>query len=361
MIRACYNKRAEQPAYRRLSFALLGVVTPSHLISDRSRTPFNIGRAIELQGFQYSEVMPLLPGLVAVHPNAEALLQPILYWTGGQPFLTQKLCQLLVQRGRPRSIGEIGRRGDRENLPPAQLVEQIVRSHILTHWESQDEPEHLRTIRDRLLCNDQRTRRRLGLCQQILVESEARRQSLELGIPRSHPAVGSPHFSTQRLNDTPEQIELLLSGLMEKHQGSLRVKSPIYRAIFNAQWVQAQINIMRPYASSLEAWLSSNQQDESQLLRGQTLQDVLNWSQNKSLSDVDYQFLASSQMIEQREVCKTLEAQIKEVEFRLASQQASDQWQRQFMRVASLAMIVAIALGTLTFYILRSGDGVWKR
>lgn len=66
-------------------------------------------------------------------------------------------------------------------------------------------------------------------------------------------------------------------------------------------------------------------------------------------------------MIEQREVCKTLEAQIKEVEFRLASQQASDQWQRQFMRVASLAMIVAIALGTLTFYILRSGDGVWKR
>lgn len=51
-IRASYDKRARQPAYRRLTFALLGVATPSNLIADKNRTPFNIGRAIQLNGFE---------------------------------------------------------------------------------------------------------------------------------------------------------------------------------------------------------------------------------------------------------------------------------------------------------------------
>ncbi|MEH2091093.1 hypothetical protein [Nostoc sp.] len=36
------------------------------------------------------------------------------------------------------------------------------RSHIIQYWESQDEPEHLRTIRDRLLFNQQQAGRLLG-------------------------------------------------------------------------------------------------------------------------------------------------------------------------------------------------------
>ena len=44
------------PRYRsglsiRLTFVLLGVATPSDLIKDRARTPFNIGRAIDLREF----------------------------------------------------------------------------------------------------------------------------------------------------------------------------------------------------------------------------------------------------------------------------------------------------------------------
>ena len=51
LIRACYNQRADNPVYQRLTFALLGVTTPSDLIQDKTRTPFNVGRAIDLQGF----------------------------------------------------------------------------------------------------------------------------------------------------------------------------------------------------------------------------------------------------------------------------------------------------------------------
>ncbi|MGL4503432.1 MAG: AAA-like domain-containing protein, partial [Planktothrix sp.] len=52
LIRSFYNKRADNPEYNRLTFALFGVATPADLIQDKNRTPFNIGKAIHLTGFQ---------------------------------------------------------------------------------------------------------------------------------------------------------------------------------------------------------------------------------------------------------------------------------------------------------------------
>ncbi|MGD1806799.1 hypothetical protein ACP6PL_15345 [Dapis sp. BLCC M126] len=40
LIHACHNKRAENPQYKRLSFALFGVATPSNLITDKTMTPY---------------------------------------------------------------------------------------------------------------------------------------------------------------------------------------------------------------------------------------------------------------------------------------------------------------------------------
>ncbi|NEO75951.1 AAA-like domain-containing protein [Moorena sp. SIO4G3] len=99
LIRACYNKRAENYAYNRISFVLLGVATPGDLIADKDRTPFNIGRAVELHGFQLHEVEPLVRGLEGHVSNPQAVIEEIVKWTGGQPFLTQKLCQLVVSSG----------------------------------------------------------------------------------------------------------------------------------------------------------------------------------------------------------------------------------------------------------------------
>src|SRR4028119_1684704 len=73
LIRDCYNKRADYPDYRRLTFALIGVATPSDLIADKRRTPFNIGRAIEMTGFQLHEAQRLAMGLAqkASNPRSE--------------------------------------------------------------------------------------------------------------------------------------------------------------------------------------------------------------------------------------------------------------------------------------------------
>ena len=96
-VRFCYNQRATNPIYQRLTFAFFGVATPSQLIRDRERTPFNIGRAIELTGFKLAESTVLTQGFDFIPEINQQVLARIFYWTAGQPFLTQKLCQLVTQ------------------------------------------------------------------------------------------------------------------------------------------------------------------------------------------------------------------------------------------------------------------------
>jgi len=125
----------------------------------------------------------------------------------------------------------------------ARWVEQLVRSHIIQHWESQDQPEHLRTIRDRLLFNEQMAGRLLSLYQQIL-QAEKTGSREQTSIPDLWVSI----------DDSREQTELLLSGLVEKHNGYLRIKNPIYRSIFDSEWVLRQLDNLRPYSQAFNAW-----------------------------------------------------------------------------------------------------------
>ena len=97
-IRQCYNRRTEQPELGRLTFCLLGVATPSDLIRDTRTTPFNIGRRIELNDFTAAESLPLTSGLGRRSKETAALLlNRALWWTGGHPYLTQRLCQAVAE------------------------------------------------------------------------------------------------------------------------------------------------------------------------------------------------------------------------------------------------------------------------
>ncbi|NJN89739.1 MAG: CHASE2 domain-containing protein [Leptolyngbyaceae cyanobacterium SL_5_14] len=271
LIRACYNRRSLKSDYQRLTFAFLGVATPSDLMTDHQRTPFNIGRAIDLCGLQQADAQSLAQGLVGWVHNPSLALQEVLIWTGGQPFLMQKVCQLLVEHPSTQFITD------------PDHIHQLIQKFIVQAWEFQDEPEHLRTIRDRLLKDSRLTGKLLGLYQQVL-----KNESVE--------------FDGNR-----EQIELLLSGLVINQQGQLVVKNPIYQAVFNLDWVRHHLAQLRPYAASLDAWISSGS-DESYLLRGQTLQNALTWALGKSLSHEDYQFLGASQDLAKREAQTALEA-----------------------------------------------------
>ncbi|OKH35586.1 hypothetical protein NIES2119_20290 [[Phormidium ambiguum] IAM M-71] len=295
LIRSCHNKRAQNSEYQRLTFALLGVATPSDLISDPTRTPFNVGRAINLHGFEMYEVEPLIKGLEGKVEHPKVVFQEILEWTGGQPFLTQKLCKLVVQY-----------LSDDADIS----VSQLVKTHIIDNWESQDEPTHIKTIRDRLTRNSQTAGRLLGLYQKILQQGEI------------------------SANETAEHTQLRLSGLVVMRKGKLRVYNRIYEAIFNENWVEKTFFSLRPHAEALAAWLASNCQDESRLLRGQALQDALNWSTGKSLSNQDYQFLAASQeaaLADLRKIEMQSQAEIEQLcrEKDLVSQLSKEQEQRK--------------------------------
>jgi WD40 repeat protein len=315
LIRFCYNQRAINPEYNRISFAIFGVATPNDLIADKNRTPFNIGQAIDLQGFEQQEAQLLVKGLDTVVSNPEAVLKQILAWSSGQPFLTQKICYLAYRASRETADGLV-------NIPPGTegfWVDSLVRSHIVNNWESQDEPEHLKTIRDRLLRDEQRAGRLLGIYQQIL-------QGVE--VPT---------------DDTREQIELLLSGLVVKKQGYLQVKNRVYQEVFNRKWVEKQLGQLRPYSQSFDAWSAAKQTDDSRLLRGQALKDAQIWMQGKSLSDLDYQFLAASAELDKQEMQLTLEAErLKEVE-------KNARRQKWFIAALSLALAIALFLGTTAY------------
>ncbi|MBE8965485.1 AAA-like domain-containing protein, partial [Nostocales cyanobacterium LEGE 12452] len=314
VIRDCYNRRADHPEYNRLTFALIGVSTPSDLIQDKRRTPFNIGQAIDLTGFQLQEAQPLAQGLAELGDSQE-FMQVVLGWTGGQPFLTQKVCKLLVQGGlETRNWG----------LEAGDWVEELVREGIIENWETQDEPEHLKTIRDRILqSGEQRTGRLLGLYQQILQQGEI------------------------ATDDSPEQTELRLTGLVVKRGGKLRIYNRIYAEVFKQEWCDKILANLRPYSDTFNAWVESERQDESRLLRGKTLHDAQEWAVGKSLSDLDYQFLAASQELEKRDVQKRLEAeeQAKQV-LAQANHKAN-----QRIRIGSVVLGLTV-LGTVASLIL---------
>ena len=302
LIRACYNKRAQKSEYQRLTFALLGVATPSDLISDATRTPFNIGLAIELHGFNLQEALPLAKGFEGKVDNPQEVLKEILDWTGGQPFLTQKLCKLILHHLKSLAsasiISDSTDESRTEIITTNQLlISQIVQSHIIDNWESSDEPVHLKTIRDRLLRNHHHASRLLGLYQKILQPFDASQPPLKTGdeMPELPLLRGAGGIWA---DDTPEQTELRLSGLVVKRAGKLTVYNRIYAAIFNQNWVEKALGDLRPYAESLTAWIAKNCQDESRLLRGQALEDARKWAANKSLCTQDYQFLNASQEAE---------------------------------------------------------------
>jgi WD40 repeat protein len=321
-LRFCYNQRAENPVYNQLSFALFGVATPSDLIQNTHSTPFNIGQAIELTGFRLTEALPLAQGLVSHATKPEVLLNEILKWTGGQPFLTQKLCRILVNDCNRAEQSYCQQIAVGEEV---SIVERLVKQQIIENWEQQDEPEHLRTIRDRLLYNDDSAGRLLGIYQRLLQ--------------------GEKIFT----DDSREQMELLLSGLVVRDQGQLSIKCAIYQQVFGLEWVQARMTVLRPYGASFNRW-AKHPADSSRLLRGEALVEAQEWAQGKRLSDLDYQFLAMSETLDRKETQLALEAaRAQEVSARLAQQEKNNRQQKKFIFALTISLLISLGLGITSF------------
>jgi WD40 repeat protein len=271
-IRSCWNERAINPEYSRLTFAVLGVAAPSDLMQDRQRTPFNIGRAIDLTGFSLKESEPLASGLTSKAENPPAVLEAIWNWTNGQPFLTQKICQAILDLESPITAGS-----------EQEIVDLAIRStYASKKWETYDRPDHLATIRNRLLHgnNKQRIGILLGLYQQILLDTEI-----------------------DANNNSPEQMELRLTGLVVKSDNKVKVYNRIYAEVFDLDWIELNLIEIRPpfYIEAFRTWQTAvTERKEFALLLGQQLRDAETWARGKQLSMEDTLFISSSQDLERR-------------------------------------------------------------
>ncbi|MCL2934637.1 MAG: hypothetical protein MGG11_21055 [Trichodesmium sp. MAG_R03] len=94
-------------------------------------------------------------------------------------------------------------------------MEDLVQAQVIDSWEVQDEPEHLRTIRDQILDSTQPTDKLLDLYRQILTQGQVR-------------AGGTLE---------EEEKELLLSGLAVKEGRYIKVYNRIHESIFDLVWV----------------------------------------------------------------------------------------------------------------------------
>jgi WD40 repeat protein len=315
-LRSCYHKRADKPQFQRLNFACLGVATPMDLIADSSFTPLNLdSRAIELMGFQLTEAQPLTEGLRARAANPEAVMAAILDWTGGQPFLTQWVCQIIQQ------LNQV--------IPPgteAHWVKQWVRSQIIDHWRTSDRQQHFQTIRDRILNSETLACWALGLYQQLLNQGET------------------------TVEDSRDLMQFRLSGLVVKQQGKLRIYNRIYASIFDQDWTEQSLRAIRPYGAQLLAWEQSG--ETRYLLKGEELQWSLNWADGLSLSNGDYQFLSASQAQELQLFQDKTELALSQEKVAIVRLNQVEQTTRKRLRTGAFWVTLAIVstLGTALYF-----------
>ncbi|MGH8475142.1 MAG: SUMF1/EgtB/PvdO family nonheme iron enzyme [Methylococcales bacterium] len=201
-IRACFNARANDNRFSRLSFILLGVASPADLIRDPTRTPFNIGKRIDLADFNEREARLFLQGLLEQGENAERLLTRILHWTNGHPYLTQRLCVLL--QADPA----------RDEVPETR-VDQLVATEFLGVARRTRE-DHLKVIHERIAQSPERS-----------------------AIRKTYSRV-LKHKSVQDQPQSRVHSALKLAGLVKTdEQGRLVVRNRIYERVFNARWIRS--------------------------------------------------------------------------------------------------------------------------
>ncbi len=190
----------------RLTFCLIGVATPEELIKDPVRSPFNLDNSrLVLDDFTERQAEVLLPGLSVLPGSAEDWLAMVMSWTDGHPYMTQRLCQYLVDH--PRPIHELP--GDVTRAAVTTLFLSGHKDPNLSFAEAQF--QHISGQHERHAVVT--LYRRIYIGDRVLYEPQDRLQSL-----------------------------LLLSGMVKLRQVGderrLVARNRIFREVFGAKWIQ---------------------------------------------------------------------------------------------------------------------------
>ncbi|MDF5728123.1 MAG: AAA-like domain-containing protein [Rhizonema sp. PD38] len=201
-IRYLYVARSLEKEFRRLSFVLIGVATPGDLIRDSKRTPFNIGQRVDLTDFTFEEAKPFADGLGLPKDEAQQVLSKVLKWTGGHPYLTQRLCNII-------------RAQDKSRWSKAE-IDSTVSSTFLGAMSEQD--NNLQFVRDMLT-------KRAPDPEVLTTYREIR--TGKRPVPDEEQSIVKSH--------------LKLSGVVRRENAVLKVRNRIYQQVFDRKWINEHL------------------------------------------------------------------------------------------------------------------------
>jgi len=332
LIRTIYNERADNPEFARLNIVIIGVASPTELMKDPDRTPFNIGKSISLTNFNIREAEVLKEGLMDLNYDPDELLNEIFFWTNGQPVLTQQLCLSISS-------------GDHTTGTVKELVKKHVDGNFLRNAITEAKNNNLLNIQTRILRNE-----RYGMAMLQLYASILKLDKVKI--------------------DTGEiaQTFLMLTGLVSRDDEFLVVNNNIYKSKLNLAWISDLASLMnRPFNANLKEWLDSGKSPEK-VLQGQALEEYNNWCNSRSdLTIQEKEFLTFSyntqvrkeleaKVIEERQLLEIQKQKALEEERKLkAEQRQLIDSERKKLRARNLTIILLVAACiTLPFFLLFS-------
>ncbi|MEM9092896.1 MAG: AAA-like domain-containing protein, partial [Cyanobacteria bacterium P01_F01_bin.53] len=231
-MRYFYVARAQKEDFGRLSFVLIGVASPGDLIRNPRRTPFNVGKRVALTNFTIEEAEPLAQGFTDTQaqslkvnsrppstssrfssptPQQKEILYLVLKWTGGHPYLTQRLCEAIVAA--------------KQESWSAASVQQLVEKLFFTGGERND--NNLLFVRDMLT---QRTPNNNNAVYDVLTTYRSIWQEKQLVMDEEQSLTKS---------------HLKLSGIVKPDydKGSLHISNAIYQTVFDEKWIREHLPI----------------------------------------------------------------------------------------------------------------------
>jgi WD40 repeat protein/subtilisin-like proprotein convertase family protein len=196
-IGSCYERRSRESDFGRLGVALAGCTSLRALAAASPGTQFAEAELIEPEDFGAEQAYRLAVAFGGEQELAQALMDRICVWTGGQPYLTQR-----VARGAARKGGRL------------EDVERVVREQLLTP-DAADKDPLLAHLRASLGESSRPARRATKLL-----------HKLAAGRKVARPA------------DAAVWERLWLSGAVRADAGTLKIRNRIIKELVAARWLK---------------------------------------------------------------------------------------------------------------------------
>ncbi|MFM8292934.1 MAG: AAA-like domain-containing protein [Microcystaceae cyanobacterium] len=264
----------DENLWNNLKFVLVGVMNPNDLITSSGQI-FNKYKLFEMTNISNCE--PLWKGLLEVISSpaqAAKVVEVILRFTGGKPYLTQYFCESILIQGQNKKLDLNNESNFEQNL------KDIFNKKVIPELMEKDPQHHIMSIKNRFLLSERNLREKikaLTLYQQLLTNP----------IPIDW-------------NESYEQKELIISGLAIRDGNTINIACPIYSGIFDIKWTQRIIEIItqklecamsekieRDYVLIIDRSPSMNRLEPDGRSRWETIEEFVCDSLAKKMSEID--------------------------------------------------------------------------